>query len=226
LKTLERETGIEPATSSLGNCISIENTEFSVYGVYFRLYRTCSFTEPAKIDFLMEPKWSHSGLHTNAIQETLNPLKEIEHMFTWLPVSLPALGKSFPRTHCSSSRSCCDLFSAHYALIPLVKCRAFSLIQLLILSAHLLASPFSLLLVDWSAAERAFTCESPSALRDTLPFALEEKVRVTVALRANIVTQELPTPRILGWLLRLPETCLGLRGFEPRVFERPPPLKR
>jgi len=61
LKTLERETGIEPATSSLGNCISIVYTEFSVYGVYFRLYRTCSFTESAKIHFLMEPKWSHSG---------------------------------------------------------------------------------------------------------------------------------------------------------------------
>jgi len=60
LKTLERETGIEPATSSLGNCISIVYTEFSVYVVYLRLYRTCSFTESAKFDFLMEPKWSHS----------------------------------------------------------------------------------------------------------------------------------------------------------------------
>ncbi len=60
LKSLEREMGLEPTTSSLGNCISIVYTEFSVYGVYSRLYRTCSFTESAKFDFLMEPKWSHS----------------------------------------------------------------------------------------------------------------------------------------------------------------------
>ncbi len=33
LKTLERETGIEPATSSLGNWQSIGNKEYSVYGV-------------------------------------------------------------------------------------------------------------------------------------------------------------------------------------------------
>jgi hypothetical protein len=33
LLIMERETGLEPATSSLGNCMWIENTQHSVYGV-------------------------------------------------------------------------------------------------------------------------------------------------------------------------------------------------
>jgi hypothetical protein len=36
LNGLERETGIEPATSSLGNRLSIGNKYFSSYGVDFR----------------------------------------------------------------------------------------------------------------------------------------------------------------------------------------------
>jgi len=36
LKTLERETGIEPATSSLGNWRSIVNKEHSVYRLFFQ----------------------------------------------------------------------------------------------------------------------------------------------------------------------------------------------
>jgi hypothetical protein len=34
MKIKERETGIEPATSSLGSWDSIANTTFSFYGVY------------------------------------------------------------------------------------------------------------------------------------------------------------------------------------------------
>jgi hypothetical protein len=36
LTWLERETGIEPATSSLGNWLNIENKEHKVHGVDFR----------------------------------------------------------------------------------------------------------------------------------------------------------------------------------------------
>ncbi len=61
LKTLERETGIEPATSSLGNWLSIENKEYSVYGVDRCLYRAPSYQAPAKIDFLTEQKWNRSA---------------------------------------------------------------------------------------------------------------------------------------------------------------------
>jgi len=42
LNTLERETEIEPATSSSGNWLSIENKEYSVYGV-----DRCPYRAPA-----------------------------------------------------------------------------------------------------------------------------------------------------------------------------------
>jgi len=36
LKKVERETGVEPATSSLGNCANIVNKDFSVSGSDFK----------------------------------------------------------------------------------------------------------------------------------------------------------------------------------------------
>jgi len=52
LNKLERETGIGPATSRLGYWLSIENKEYSVYGVDRCLYRAPGYQAPTKIDFL------------------------------------------------------------------------------------------------------------------------------------------------------------------------------
>lgn len=56
---MERETGLEPATSSLGNCLSIENEESSVYGRDLGRWQLLSFQRLAPGPRLMEPEWSH-----------------------------------------------------------------------------------------------------------------------------------------------------------------------
>ncbi len=45
---MERETGIEPATASLGNWPQFENTEHGVYAVYFRRLSTPVFSTGSK----------------------------------------------------------------------------------------------------------------------------------------------------------------------------------
>ena len=105
--------------------------------------------------------------------------------------------------------------------------RGSALTQLLVLSVHLCAAPFTLLQVPGLGTTGRTICETTSGLRDTLPLALEEKLRlkaIPVALRAEVAIQDLQAPRTLEWELHPPKTCLRLRGFEPRVFERPPPL--
>ena len=60
---MERETGLEPATSALGNRSSFENTGFSDLAFTagtLRRWQARSFSRLAPRVFLMEPFWSHA----------------------------------------------------------------------------------------------------------------------------------------------------------------------
>jgi len=102
------------------------------------------------------------------------------------------------------------------------------LIQLLVLTAHLCASPFSSLYLEKPESAGKTTFKTSSALRDTLPFALEEKVRVktcSIALEAEAVLGDppAPRPRPLECMCGSPKAPPLLTGFQLRVCERPPP---
>jgi len=110
-----------------------------------------------------------------------------------------------------------------------VRYRALGLSLLIVLIAHLCASPFSILYVGLPASgAKTPTCQTASALRETPPLALEEKVRVktfSVTARTEVIVQDVSAARPLRWVHRLPKTCLGLSGFQLTVSERPPPSR-
>ncbi len=104
-----------------------------------------------------------------------------------------------------------------------VRWRAFGLIQLLVLAAHLCASPFAIPAVESLTPWTNTTYERSSTLRETLPFAPEEKVRVrsssaTPAGTSAVSFIDLPARRLLERDLDLP--CLRLSGFEPPACTR------
>src|SRR4030042_7093186 len=69
LKTLERETGLEPATSGLGNWQSIVNAVFGVHRARFWRYRTLEFPISPEKWPLMEYKWSNRVLGDKRARE-------------------------------------------------------------------------------------------------------------------------------------------------------------
>src|SRR5262245_48665780 len=58
IEIMERETGFEPATSSLGNWANVVNREFSVSGRDFRRQKITEFPSLCFGFLLMEYKWS------------------------------------------------------------------------------------------------------------------------------------------------------------------------
>jgi hypothetical protein len=58
IERMERETGLEPATSSLGNWANVVNTEFSVSGRDFKRREVTEFPSLCSESLLMEYKWS------------------------------------------------------------------------------------------------------------------------------------------------------------------------
>jgi len=102
------------------------------------------------------------------------------------------------------------------------------LIQLLVLIAHLCASPFSNLYLEKSECAGETTFKPASGPRDTLPFAIEEKVRAktpSIGLEAEGVLADPPSPprRPLEFMFGIPKAPTLLTGFQLRVCERPPP---
>jgi hypothetical protein len=55
---MERETGIEPATFSLGNWLQIENKEHSEFGHLFQAIEFKENSQVSAMRLLMEFKWS------------------------------------------------------------------------------------------------------------------------------------------------------------------------
>jgi hypothetical protein len=104
------------------------------------------------------------------------------------------------------------------------------LVQLLVLTGLVCASPFTILSVKWSPPNRMETAyESASALRDTFPFPPKERVRFRTFCVATVwkafSSQDLPAPRSGEGDIRPPVVCSGLSGFEVPVSERPPPVR-
>ena len=102
------------------------------------------------------------------------------------------------------------------------------LIQLLVLIAHLCASPFSNLYLEKSECAGETTFKPASGPRDTLPFALEEKVRLrtcSIGLEAEAVLGDppAPPPRPLEFMFGIPKAPPLVTGFQLPVCERPPP---
>src|SRR5689334_8960724 len=58
--SVERETGIEPATSSLGNWISIENKEHPVYGVHSEASKNPTKSVPPFVSCLNAAELRHT----------------------------------------------------------------------------------------------------------------------------------------------------------------------
>jgi len=106
--------------------------------------------------------------------------------------------------------------------------RLLALIQFLVLTAHLCASPFTSLYLEEPLAAGETTFKMFSAPRDTLPFAIEEKVRVktcSIALEAGPILGErpAPAPRPVHFMFKIPKASPLLTGFLLRVCQRPPP---
>ncbi|RPJ60663.1 MAG: hypothetical protein EHM23_09605 [Acidobacteria bacterium] len=106
--------------------------------------------------------------------------------------------------------------------------RLLALIQLLVLTAHLCASPFSSLYLEKPLAEGRTTFKMLSAPRDTLPFAIEEKVRVKACslgfeAETGLGEPPAPPPRAVDFVFGIPKAPPLLNGFLLRVCQRPPP---
>jgi len=106
--------------------------------------------------------------------------------------------------------------------------RVLGLIQLLVLTVQLCISPFSSLHLEESESAGKTTFKTASGLRDTLPFAIEDKVRAktcSIAPSTEAVLVELPAParRPLEFVFGIPKAPPLLTGFQLRVCERPPP---
>jgi len=106
--------------------------------------------------------------------------------------------------------------------------RLLALIQFLVLTAHLCASPFTSLYLEEPLGGGETTFKMFSAPRDTLPFAIEEKVRFktcSIALEAETILSERPAspPRPVDFMFGIPKAPPRLTGFLLRVCQRPPP---
>ena len=100
------------------------------------------------------------------------------------------------------------------------------LIQLLFLTALPCASPLGIIYGEWSTQGRHTAFGGPSALKDAVPFAVEEKSRtkpISATVRADVgVRDPLPQPAT-ECFLSVPRQLPTLTGFQLRVSERPPP---
>lgn len=99
---------------------------------------------------------------------------------------------------------------------------------LLVLVAHLCVSPLNIAYARWPTSSRpAASYQSPSSLGDTLPFSIQEKVRLKnfpiVLARTDVLTAESIRPDYLERPLAVQPNFVRLTGFQLRVSERPPP---
>jgi hypothetical protein len=74
VEKMERETGFEPATSSLGDWAHIVNTDFSISGSDFKRRKITEFPTLCFDCLLMEYKWSTNKGDTHSpLKPLLNP---------------------------------------------------------------------------------------------------------------------------------------------------------
>ncbi len=107
---------------------------------------------------------------------------------------------------------------------------ASGLIQLLVLTAHVCASPLAIPAVEAPTPWTKATYERVSALLETLPFSPEEKVRVRISpvtsVRPAVAVVDLSPPRpFQSKLVEHFDMCPTLSGFDPLLSGRSPPLR-